>query len=457
MKARKILSLALAAVMLTACLTGCGGGGDKSGGSKGSGTPSGTTSTPSGTTGGNSSAASSADKMAKFEVTEPVTIEFWYNGSGNEEFYMGVADEFNKSQDKITVVPVCGGNYAAINEQIIGAQAARTGLPGISVVNYSTLPNYVQSGVAEPLNEYLEAYGVDTGDFIQGFMDVANYDGTQYAMPHSISCFVYYYNRDLLKQAGLSTDFPTTWDEFRTWALDVHKATGKPALLMAANEKTVNYNMMQNFGGTFIKEDNTTGLDAESLKTHMKEMKELIDAGAVEWSLDSSDILSSKFINGDVVAYNLSCTTYSKFLEMKDVGIAWNFKSEDNISTVTGSYLFIPADISQNEKNAGFAFMNYLTSPEVNFRWVKFSSYLTSHKSIFNDEAQMADIYNTLPEMRNVYAGSELMVPKPKTTLYDSGIKAYYTALSKIYLEGADFDTTWDAMVDEVNYILAGN
>ena len=119
---------------------------------------------------------------SKHAVTEPVTIEFWYAGSGNEEFYNQVAEEFNSSQDKVTVVPVCGGNYAAINEQIIGAQAAGTGLPGISVVNYSTLPNYVQSGVAEPLDDYLADYQVDMNDYIPGFLSVGNYDGVQFGM-----------------------------------------------------------------------------------------------------------------------------------------------------------------------------------------------------------------------------------------------------------------------------------
>ena len=156
-----------------------------------------------------------------------------------------------------------------------------------------------------------------------------------------------------------------------------------------------------------------------------------------------------------MVSYNLSCTSYSKFIQNDfEVGIAWNFKSEDNISTVTGSYLFIPAANDQNVKNAGFAFLNYLCTPDVNYRWAKFSSYLTSCNSVFNDEAKMADIYNALPEMRNVYGNSDRMVSKPKTTKYDSGIKAYYTALSKIYLEGADFDSPWNDMVEEVNYIL---
>lgn len=442
---RRTLALLLTAAMVISCLAGCGGQSE----------PPAQSPAPAPASPASQAPETPQEPGAKYAVTEPVTIEFWYAGSGNEEFYNQVAEEFNSSQDKVTVVPVCGGNYASINEQIIGAQAAGTGLPGISVVNYSTLPNYVQSGVAEPLDDYLADYQVDMNDYIPGFLSVGNYDGVQFGMPHGVSCFVYYYNKDILKEKNLP-DFPTTWDEFKTWAMEVHKATGKPAYLMAANEKTVNYNMMQNFGGTFIKEDNTTGLDAETLKTHMREMKELIDAGAVEWSLDSSDILSSKFINGEVVSYNLSCTSYSKFIQNDfDVGIAWNFKSEDNISTVTGSYLFIPAANDQNVKNAGFAFLNYLCTPDVNYRWAKFSSYLTSCNSVFNDEQKMADIYTALPEMRNVYGNSDKMVSKPKTTKYDSGIKAYYTALSKIYLEGADFDPTWDAMVEEVNYILS--
>ena len=56
-----------------------------------------------------------------------------------------------------------------------------------------------------------------------------------------------------------------------------------------------------------------------------------------------------EFINGEVVSYNLSCTSYSKFIQNDfEVGIAWNFKSEDKVRS---SNIVATADLSQMEVN----------------------------------------------------------------------------------------------------------
>lgn len=93
----------------------------------------------------------------------------------------------------------------------------------------------------------------------------------------------------------------------------------------------------------------------------------------------------------------------------------------------------------------------------MNLRWAKFSSYIPTHTSTVESSEKVAQILEDFPENEVVYSHSEQIVPKVKSQYYNTAVKTFYDNLSTIFVEGADFDTTWDAMVDEIDYILAGN
>ena len=103
MKNRKLLSLLTAAAMTAGALGGCGGGGTQT-----------TAAAPEAQAGQKTEAqapdssgggADSAGEASMYEVTEPVTIEYWYNSAVNEDFYNKLAEDFNSSQEYVTVVP----------------------------------------------------------------------------------------------------------------------------------------------------------------------------------------------------------------------------------------------------------------------------------------------------------------------------------------------------------------
>lgn len=402
-------------------------------------------------------AAETAAEASMYEVTEPTTIEYWYNGSATVEYYDELAARFNASQDMITVVPVSITDYTAINEKMAAAQAAGTGLPGLCLASVDGFATYMTSGVAEPLDAYCEAFDVDTSDFVDAFREVATYDGVMYGIPHGVSVATFYYNKDRLAEVGLDK-FPETWEEFKTWVKDVTEATGKTAYTCAAMQNNILYNFATNWGGELIKEDGTCGFDSEVLKQYIKEMKELVDAGYVEWSLEGVGPVGNKFLAQDIMCINISCTNYSQYQGSDfEIGLGWNYTGEKGISSVAGSCMFIPAELDQMSKNAAFQFAKFLSSAEENLEWAKYSSYLVTHKSTIADEGKMEEIYEALPEMKMVYENSDNYVKKVQTPYFSKAMKPFMEAINQIILEDADFDETWNAMLDEVNYVLAGN
>lgn len=465
MKLKKLVALLLAALMAMSTLAGCG---NSSNTDTTTTAQTETTKADAGTSATETTPAETEPDYSMYEVTEPTTIQFWHNGQMNYDFYCELADEFNKSQDMVTVEVVCPGSYDAIKEQLTAANVAGTGLPGLACMNFPAVPNYYLSGVFEELTPYLAANGVSTDDILDGLMEQVTIDGDISSMPWGPSAVTYYYNKTELAKHGLDK-FPETWDELKVWVKDVTEATGKPAMTYGASDMNPLYGLLLNFGGDLLDPDDPTktALDNESLVTRLKELGELIKAGYIVWSLEKSAINANAFIVGDTMVWTESCTNYDSYLESMaaipaeqqfEIGMAWVFGDVSRYATVAGASLVMPANISQMEKNAAGKFLAFLMDPEVQARWAEFSGYILIHESNINNSAVVNQICDTLPEMVNIYP--YLLTDytlKPQTEFYDAATKEWKTAMQMIYIEGADFDSTYSAMIDAVEYILAGN
>ena len=114
---KRMLAVALTAAMGCGMLAGCSGGGSTGGAAVQS------AQTEAQTAGGaaeggaaESGAEAAAADPASFEVTEPITIQWWHALEDQySETVQEVVDDFNNSQDLITVEPVYVGSYAEVN------------------------------------------------------------------------------------------------------------------------------------------------------------------------------------------------------------------------------------------------------------------------------------------------------------------------------------------------------
>ena len=77
-----------------------------------------------------------AAPASMYEVTEPITIIWWH---ALEDQYSDLVNEvvsgFNASQDLVTVEAQYIGAYKDVNEALVAAHAAGTGLPAVCVAN----------------------------------------------------------------------------------------------------------------------------------------------------------------------------------------------------------------------------------------------------------------------------------------------------------------------------------
>ena len=107
-------------------------------------------------------AEAAADSGAASDVIE---IEFWHALENQyEETLNRVVGDFNSTHDSIVVKPMYIGNYSALNEAIVSANAANTNLPGVAMANIPYVTGYGAGGLCEDLGPYIQRDGFRPGD-----------------------------------------------------------------------------------------------------------------------------------------------------------------------------------------------------------------------------------------------------------------------------------------------------
>ncbi len=205
-KARRLLALGCAAMMLLGLLAGCAGGG--TGGTSGGGTStaaSGGASTPADSgDGGGGSGGVTQIRYASYKIGVNVA----------SEWELQIIDRFNRDY---------AGQYEIVVEEIPDEQgyldkmkvlAASGDLPNLVDGKSGVLDAAVNAGLAIDIEERVRA---DTEWFNQvGGEEVLESqrfaDGKVYSLPIQVMKFGYYYNKDMFADVGIEP--ATTWDGF---------------------------------------------------------------------------------------------------------------------------------------------------------------------------------------------------------------------------------------------------
>ncbi|MDQ0112196.1 ABC transporter substrate-binding protein [Paenibacillus harenae] len=134
-----------------------------------------------------------------------VTLSFWTLFSGGDGDNMQkLIDEFNKSHPDIQVknTKLEWGEYYT---KLITAVGNGNG-PDVGISHTSRLPDLINQGVVTELDDVAETAGVDWGTYNENLLSATAVDGKHYAVPIDTHPFIMYYNKKLLRDAGLLGD-----------------------------------------------------------------------------------------------------------------------------------------------------------------------------------------------------------------------------------------------------------
>lgn len=151
------------------------------------------------------------------------TLTMWVHVSDDSEegkVYQKRVDAFNKKyaseniEAKIDFIPR-SGNGGGYEDKVNAALTTNT-LPDVITLDGPNTAAYAKSGVIAPLDEYIK----DQDDLLPSIKQQGTYQGKLYAIGVSESSVGIYYNKKMLKDAGVdlktlpTVENPWTWDEF---------------------------------------------------------------------------------------------------------------------------------------------------------------------------------------------------------------------------------------------------
>lgn len=443
---KKLLALTTTMALVVGMLAGCGGG-----------------STGKAAVGAQDAAQETASvDPAMYEVTEKIEIEWWHaleeqwTDTVNE-----VVDGFNSSQDLITVKPVYVGKYAAVNEALVAAQAAGTGLPAVAVANTPYVSAYGAGGLTEDLTPYIEATGFDIGDFGQGLIDATCYEGKQVTMPFLISTQVMYYNKDMAKEMGVT--IPEKWDDMESFLETVSVVNGatteRYGTIIPGWDQWYFETFFLNNGVKIVNDDRmSTDLGGEESAAIVKQIKDWADKGYTYLAVgeDGSSVMRQNFIEGKAFSVVHTSSLYDTYVDNCDfeVGMAWLPAGDTKVQEVGGSVLLIPAKNDQATKNAAWQFLQYLCSKDVNMIWASQTGYLPTRKSVQETE-EGQKFLEEKPEFQVIFDNLDLIQPRIQHPGWDQLATIWKNYLAEIIIEDVDTDKMLQQMADEIDDILA--
>lgn len=440
---KKFLALLLALVMVLA-LAACGG-------STGGTTTAAPTEAPATET-----AEADADQYA---VTEPITIVWWH---ALEDQYSDLVNEvvsdFNASQDLITVEAQYMGAYKDVNEALVAANAAGTGLPAVCVANTDYVASYGASGLFEDLDPYIQATGYDTTDFSTGLLKSAQYDGEQVSMPFLHSTQVIYYNKTLADANNITV--PTKIEDFKSFLEAGAEATGGYGTVVPGWDQWYFETLYLNEGVKIITDDNTCDLDSDAALGVTSQIKDWCDSGLayLATGTDASATMRQKFYDGETFSVLHTSSLYNNYVDKCDfeVGMAWYpaASTGDMNSEVGGCVLGIPSGNDQATKNAAWVFLQYLCGKEVNMKWAEGTGYLPTRNSVLTTDEGKAFLAEK-PAFQCVFDNLNLINPRIQSDSWSELATTWKNYMDVMMNQGGDITEESHAMVEEINEILA--
>lgn len=198
--------------------------------------------------------------------TGPVTWASWANPGEAERFKQVSAEYEKKHGNKVTWQQVVGDYQAKILTQLAGGSA-----PDAFYVGDSSMAPMIASGKLVELTEYLSSADspVKATDTYEGLLQwCKDTKGGLYGIPVDCNPKVFWFNKGLLQEAGVTTD-PAAAFEAGTWtqaALDdlltKVKATGRRGMVVEGNWFDIT-SLITTFGGTAFDDDGKAVFDTD--------------------------------------------------------------------------------------------------------------------------------------------------------------------------------------------------
>ena len=190
-----------------------------------------------------------------------ITVRFWNGFTGPDgRTVLRMVKRFNRANPDVHVLMqrMDWGTY--YNKLFVAGMGKRA--PDIFIVHADTLERFLQADFVRPVDDLIRgADGITEGDLYENVWKAVEKDGKHYGVPLDVHCLGVYYNRKLLREAGVTDSSgnpvpPHTREEFVDALRKIRAAGGGQNWGFVYTWFRTNvYTVMCQHGGRFFSDD----------------------------------------------------------------------------------------------------------------------------------------------------------------------------------------------------------
>ncbi|MFV2054368.1 sn-glycerol-3-phosphate ABC transporter substrate-binding protein UgpB [Aliiroseovarius sp. YM-037] len=319
-------------------------------------------------------------------------IEFWHAFTGRlGELVAAQVEDFNASQSDYTVTASHKGNYSETLNAGIAAFRAGEQPDILMVFEVGTATMMAAEGAINPVHEVMSNADFDPDAFIgsvKGYYTTG--DGQMLSMPFNSSTPVLWVNRDALTEAGIDPDTDmSTWENVGA-VLDQLKEAGHQCPMTTAWQSWIHLENLSAYHNVpFATQDNGfAGLDTELVLNGETQVAHIKAMG--EWAQDGKFIYAGRrnegganFRAGECALFTESSAGYAGItaeatfdFDVRPLPYWSSLVDAPQNTIIGGASLWVMGGQTDEEYAGVAAFLNYLSSPEVQAQWHQDTGYL---------------------------------------------------------------------------------
>lgn len=340
------------------------------------------------------------DKATDKETDKKVTIEYWqYEFPAKVELINELIKEFQTLHPNITVKQT-NFPYDQYNQKVATLVPAGKG-PDVINLYYGWLPKYVSSGYLQPLPEdHFPTAEIESNFY--PLVSAAKINGSYYAIPTAVRTLALFYNKDLLSKANI-TELPTTWEQLVDVSKKLTETDAKGQFVTegfawepgAQLHHWYRDGLLHQAGGQDLSDDRRKILWAET-PAGLEAFQYLIDF-AVKHKVGINGFYendSNAFMTGHA-AINIDGSfrlgSIKKDFPDLNYGVAPlpSYKTKSAPSSFWANA--IPKNVEGDKLKAASEFLEFLTSKEVQEKWVEQIGELPAQKAVATQDKYVND------------------------------------------------------------------
>ncbi len=310
-----------------------------------------------------------------------------------------ICAEYTAQNPNITIEPIFAGDYVQTMQRTLTSSKAGNP-PDLALLTSADVWTAVDEDIITPLQKFVDQEPEGFMDrFFAGMLDDSMVSGQLYAVPFQKSTPIFYYNKDMFREAGLNPDrAPDNWAELAEYAEKLTIPGERYGLEIPIDQWLMSIFIMQNGGEINNIEGTETYLDSPEAIEAMEFILGLVKNGYVPAKRLFGDS-SSDFVAGKTaMMYN---STGSMAFVRDSASFDWSVgflpAGKERVVATGGGQFVISNGISEARQKAAWDFVKWMTEPEQTARWSQGSGFIAVSPKAF-ELPSMKEYTEKLPQ-----------------------------------------------------------